>query len=464
MNFEFEAKERGMSAIGQCLERATPLGEEPRGWSRPTHASAARATEAGCTDNGAMPQGPPNLPQFEPFQNPDDRRDRYRPEAVARRGPAGQQGRRRREAAVRRQAVRRQAVTFCRWTQDRGGTLARAAGLLNVKSRTLRHWSSSEKLHPWPANCLGRPPMRAPREQRMAVLDCLRQGPWVGLADLQTRFPALARAELDDLRRRYCCVLRQRYHETLQVLHWQTPGRVWAMDFAEPAELGGTECLPPVDGLDAYLLAVRDLASGYVLAWLPLPDMTASTLLPVLQQLFARQGPPLVLKMDNGSAFRADETKAFLTQFGVIPLFSPPHWPQYNGAIEAGIGSLKMRTDRHAAWRARSDAWTSDDLAAALFEANNLANYHGCKPIEAWRTRMPITPHEREALHIDVEEQRLRVRAEEGVQVEATPDHWRNSALDRLAIPRALVEHGHLLFRRRRIPLTLNKKKVTRLM
>jgi transposase InsO family protein len=281
------------------------------------------------------------------------------------------------------------------------------------------------------------------------------------LADLQTRFPALARAELDDLRRRYGRVLRQRYHETIQVLHWQNPGRVWAMDFAEPAELGGTACLPPVDGLYAYLLAVRDLASGYVLAWLPLPDLTASTLLPVLQQLFARQGPPLVLKMDNGSAFRADETKDFLAQAGVIPLFSPPHWPRYNGAIEAGIGSLKTRSDRHAVSQARAQAWTSDDLAAAILEANDLASYQGHKPTEAWRTRIPITTHEREDFHIEVRAQRRRVHDEQTAQVDAPSDHWHSSALDRLAIPRALVEHGHLVFRRRRIPLSLNYNKVT---
>ena len=342
--------------------------------------------------------------------------------------------------------------------------MARAADLLKVNSHTLRYWSSADKLHPWHVNCLGRPPRRAPREQRLAVLAGLRERPWASLSNLQTRFPALTRAELDDLRRRYGRVLRRRYHETMAVLHWQTPGRVWAMDFAEPAELGGTECLPPVDGLYAYLLAVRDLASGYILAWLPVPDMTAATLLPVLEQLFARHGPPLVLKMDNGSAFRADATKAFLTHQGVIPLFSPPHWPRYNGAIEAGIGSLKMRTDRQAATRARLDAWTADDLAAAVLEANTLARYQGRTPTDAWRTRKPVTPAEREAVSLEVEQQRMLARPEKNVPMDAPPDHWRDSALDRLAIPRALVEHGHLVFRRRRIPLTLNNKKVATIM
>jgi transposase InsO family protein len=461
MNPETDMNEPGQIALGRPT--AVALGEATRLSAQPAPASAAWATDLDDMCAEVVPRGPPRanrLPSANP-QKPSDRRDRYRPElpqAVARRGPAGQRCRRMREAEARHQAV-----AFCRWTQDRGGTMARAAGLLNVKSRTLRSWSSAEKLHPWPVNCLGRPSTRAPRQLRMAVLAGLREKPWMSLSDLHAQFPALARAELDDLRRRFGRVLRKRYHETVPVLHWQAPGRVWAMDFAEPAELGGCECLPPVDGLYAYLLAVRDLASGYILAWLPLPDMTAATLLPVLQQLFARQGPPLVLKMDNGSAFRADETKVFLTQAGVLPLFSPPHWPRYNGAIEAGIGSLKTRTDRHAAGRARLDTWTSDDLAAAVLEANTLARYHGSTPTEAWCTRKLITPNEREAFHLEVKQQRVRARQEQEVQ-DAPLDHWRNSAIDRLAVPRALVEHGYLWFRRRRIPLTLNKKKVANIM
>ena len=51
----------------------------------------------------------------------------------------------------------------------------------------------------------------------------------------------------------------------------------------------------------------------------------------------------------NGPAFRAEQTKCFLQQAGVHFLFSPSHWPEYNGAIEAAIGSLKRRTVQQAA-------------------------------------------------------------------------------------------------------------------
>jgi transposase InsO family protein len=242
----------------------------------------------------------------------------------------------------------------------------------------------------------------------------------------------MARAELDHLRRRYRRVLRKRYQDIVPVLRWPIPGRVWALDFAEPSEIGSVDTLPPVDGLFSYLLAVRDLASGYTLAWLPLPEMTATILVPILRQLFARYGPPLVLKSDNGPAFRAIETKRFLEQAQVIPLYSPRRWPQYNGAVEAGIGSLKIRTDMHAALQGRSELWISDDLAAAVDQGNTLARYHGLKPVQAWNCRTPIPPGERVRFQLTVQRQRFQVCLDRRIDALDSLNHWRHSAIDRL--------------------------------
>jgi hypothetical protein len=65
-----------------------------------------------------------------------------------------------------------------------------------------------------------------------------------------------------------------------------------------------------------------------------------------LPLLFALYGAPWVLKMDNGSAFIADRVRWFLHRAGVHLLYSPPCTPAYNGAVEAGNGSLKTRTKR----------------------------------------------------------------------------------------------------------------------
>src|ERR1700694_2821362 len=74
-------------------------------------------------------------------------------------------------------------------------------------------------------------------------------------------------------------------------------------------------------------------------------------------------------------------TLAFLHQAGVQPLFSPAYTPSYNGSLEAGIGSLKARTEVYASRQDHPGQWTWDDVAAAQEEANATARPQGeCGP------------------------------------------------------------------------------------
>src|SRR5581483_8822513 len=94
-------------------------------------------------------------------------------------------------------------------------------------------------------------------------------------------------------------------------------------------------------------------------------------------------------------------TQAFLHQAGVLALYSPPRTPRYNGAIEAGIGSLKTRTETHASRHGRPGQWTSDDVAAAQEEANATARPQGPTgptPEESWQGRRRLTSTERACL------------------------------------------------------------------
>jgi transposase InsO family protein len=222
------------------------------------------------------------------------------------------------------------------------------------------------------------------------------------------------------------------------------------------------EAPAPIDGCYSYLLAVRDLASGHQLLWQPLTAPTADTIL-ALGSLFARHGPPLVLKTDNGSPFSAGDTLAFLHQAQVIPLFSPPRTPRYNGAIEAGIGSLKTRTECHALRHGRS-AWTWDDVEAARLEANATARPHGSygpTPDDLWLNRPALTSLERALFQATLHRLRREVRIHEGYSTEGPLPVRDDRAVERHAIRRALVEHGYLLFSRRRLPLSFTNNKVT---
>lgn len=189
---------------------------------------------------------------------------------------------------------------------------------------------------------LGRPLIRSPRDQRNAVIHFLDEfGPQVGLPTLRECFPEMCRAELENLLTRYRCVWRERNREPLRVLHWPVAGRVWAIDYAEPPS--------PIEGRWNYLLAARDLASGMQLLWLPVEAATGANAASALDTLFAVHGAPLVLKSDNGGHFCCPAVQDLLRDHQVESLLSPPHWPRYNGAIEAGIGGLKTRTNARAA-------------------------------------------------------------------------------------------------------------------
>jgi len=379
-----------------------------------------------------------------------------------------QRRRRRRQARQRlQQRIRREAVDCYHQLRDVGCTLEQCGRLLNLSPRTLRQWDQGCRLSQPETITLvgvGRPAARSPLQVRQEIIDYFKlTGPGIGVPTLQERFRDVARAELADLLARYRAVCRARHASWQRVLHWQTPGRVWAADFTEPSRYGGVG-LPPIAGRYPYLLAVRDLASGCMLAWQALPNLTEEVTSEALARLFARHGAPVVLKMDNGSAFRADAFKEFLETSGVIPLYSPPSCPGYNGAIEAAIGSLKKRTEDQAHAQGRSGLWAPADLVAAQTAANagHPRRLNGRTPASVWESRTPINPVERVVFTLTVERQRFQVKDELRISQEESLDHWRASAVDRQAIERAFVEHGHLLFTRRRIPLTIRAGKVAR--
>ena len=349
------------------------------------------------------------------------------------------------------QSARRHAAELGRELAGLGWFWHRVAKVLGLAQRTLRGWLHDD---PKPAP-LGRPILAAAREDRNEVLRALDElGPGVGVPALRQMFPHLARAAIEDLVRRYRRVWRKRNREPIHVLHWTRPGAVWAIDFHGP-RLG-------VDGLDPYLIAVRDLASGRQLLWRPVRDATAATARGALAALFAEHGAPLVLKSDNGSAFIAAEFAETLAGAGVKILFSPARTPQYNGAIEAGIGSLTSRTEQHAIRRGHPGHWTWDDAEAARSEANATARPRGLAgptPDELWGGRSPIAPEERRLFGETVERKSEEVREGLGEATDNDRAGPQQRTAQRRAIRSALVEQGLLYFTRKRIPLPIKRNK-----
>jgi transposase InsO family protein len=355
----------------------------------------------------------------------------------------------------RQELVRRHAVAVAADIAAVGYTRTEIADLLHVTARTLRRWRHAGSSAGDSIRLIGRPAHRSGPGRRNAVIHHLDLfGPGIGLPPLRAAFPTMTRAELDDLLIRYRRVWRHQHRQPLHVLKWTTPGTVWAMDFAEAPNV--------IDGVGAYLLAVRDLASGQQLLWQPLREATAAAAAEALAGLLAVLGPPLVLKSDNGSAFGAPAIASLLHNFGVLSLFSPPRTPNYNGAIEAGIGSLKARTAAHAARHGRLGCWTWDDVAAARLEANATARPHGLNgptPDEAWAARASIALNDRVSFGELVEDHRWTARRELVLPPTGPLPVMIERTVDRIAIRRALVDRGVLLFSRRSIPQRIPRQK-----
>jgi transposase InsO family protein len=146
--------------------------------------------------------------------------------------------------------------------------------------------------------------------------------------------------------------------ETLERrIDWRVPGLVWSMDDTKKHWL---------DERFGHVHLVMDLGSHYNLRALG-DDVLANGwhVALNLEQLFQRHGPPLFLKMDNGSNFKHHAVRGVLGEFGVIPLVSPPYYPPYNGGIERGHQRLlrqlaaRIGNDRLSARELRLEAEVS---------------------------------------------------------------------------------------------------------
>jgi transposase InsO family protein len=372
-------------------------------------------------------------------------------EGPPRRGFASQRKEREQE-----QATRRHAVAVGERLVEQGVLWDEVAKLFKLAPRTLRDWRQGfeeDVLCPHP---LGRPVVLFAREERNSVIHFLDEyGPGIGLATLRDCFSAWPRAGLGHLLNRYRRVWRERHRQPLRVLHWTYPGSVWAMDFTGP--------LPAIDGTYPYVLAIRDLASGLQLLTQPLRSANADAAIAALAGLFMVLGAPLVLKRDNGSAFGTAELMQLLREFGVESLFSPPRVPSYNGAIEAGIGSWKVRAEHQAARHGRPGQWSCDDVEAARLEANATARLRGRSgpsPDECWSARTPLTYQHRQRFQDTVARLRQEHASVHGGPFDTPQDEMSQRATDREVIRQALEDHRYLHYTRRRILRPIPRKKV----
>jgi hypothetical protein len=138
----------------------------------------------------------------------------------------------------------------------------------------------------------------------------------------------------------------------------------------------------------------------------------------------------------------------------IAQLFSPPHCPSYNGAVERSNDVMKTYTHHHAVSDGHPHAWKSADVEHARQLANTISRpwgEHGPTPDEAWQAREPIGVEERANFQAALAKHRAVALVElDLVEAEQPLSLADQARLDRLAMPRALEELGYLTFKRER--------------
>lgn len=124
------------------------------------------------------------------------------------------------------------------------------------------------------------------------------------------------------------------HRQNLRRISWNIPNVAWSMDPCEYVQHAHT-------GAKVYLNQMQDLASRYKFNPMTGGVPCGEEISGYLTATFNRFGAPLFLKRDNGGNLNHVAVNNVLSDFFVIPVNSPVHYPPYNGAIEEAQTELK---------------------------------------------------------------------------------------------------------------------------
>lgn len=134
------------------------------------------------------------------------------------------------------------------------------------------------------------------------------------------------------------------HRQQIKRIVWNVPNVAWSMD---PCEYNQRDEF----GKKVYLNQMQDLASRYKFSPLSGNSLTGEEISGYLAESFNRFGAPLFLKRDNGSNLNHQAVNDTLSDYFVVPVNSPVHYPPYNGAIEEAQKELKTGLNQKLQYR-----------------------------------------------------------------------------------------------------------------
>ena len=143
----------------------------------------------------------------------------------------------------------------------------------------------------------------------------------------------------------------------------------------------------PSNSKNKYLLTMIDEFTRFPWAF-PCSDMTASTVIKCLVEVFSTFGLPQFIHSDRGSQFMSEELKTFLHNKGIATSRSTPYNPRGNGQVERLNNTI---------WKAITLSLKSKGLATDQWELGLTDALHSVRSLLCTETN--ATPHERMFQH-----------------------------------------------------------------
>ncbi len=173
-----------------------------------------------------------------------------------------------------------------------------------------------------------------------------------------------------------CCKLKPNFHRPPpgRLIRSTQPFERINMDFKGPL---------PTSSKNKYILTIVDEYSRFPFAY-PCSDISTSTVIKCLCNLFTMVGMPSYIHTDRGNAFMLSDLWSFLFNHGIASSRSTPYNPQGNGQVERYNGII---------WKSILLALESQKMSTSQYEQVLPDALHAIHTLLSTATNE--TPHER---------------------------------------------------------------------